>query len=327
MDDVVYLSFEYKWLFPSKWSIKEYQANVPAWIRNYLFFIPGIDDLCMLNNLFEFLKNRMQWKYCRQGFYESLEEKIGRIDYQFSEKLFEWHITYAHLDYGMKCFAEHFADPWYMRGYPAKKLTCRQNAKIENPIHAQNIETVRLVNDLDFWISINDEKMGGFGRPYWPFEDNDIIHTQHIYRQEAEQLGLLKKNEEIDLSPADRERWCLPLKYEEDYDDPERLQVVEELKKWGVWDIRQLILSQQRPPVPSIKKSLPLVINKSNEEEIWQRTFEEEIQEEYKRIEEAAKIEVDRLMKEAKIEVDRLMEEARKRLTAQLPSTPQPEQE
>lgn len=104
-----------------------------------------------------------------------------------------------------------------------------------------------MVNDLDFWISINDEKMGGFGRPYWPFEDNDIIHTQYLDIQEAEQLGFLKKYGKVDISPADRERWCLPLKNEKDYNDPKRLKVVEELKNWGVWDIRQLILSKQSP--------------------------------------------------------------------------------
>jgi hypothetical protein len=270
--------------------------------------------------------------------FDLLQAETGQMDYQFSEKLFEWYLIYRSLDYGLQDFTKSFSIPMNMYSFPARMLTCRQNSIIKNPTHAQNIETVRLCSELDFWISMNDESKGGFGRPYGPFEDNDIIHTQRIYRQEAEQLGLLKKNEKIDLSPADRERWCLPLKYEEDYDDHERLQVVEELKKWGVWDIRQLILSQQRPPVPSIKKSLPLVINKSNEEEIWQRSFEEEIQEEYKRIEEAAEIEVDRLMKEAEIEVDRLMEEAEievdrlmeeawKILTEKSPSTHQPAQE
>ena len=95
---------------------------------------------------------------------------------------------------------------------------------------------------------MNDENDGGFGNPYSPFGFNSWMTTFDVERDEAEAMGIIAPGERLYVPPAIREKWGLPLLFEEDFNDPERLKVVEELKRWGVWEIREKILNSFTPP-------------------------------------------------------------------------------
>lgn len=50
-----YLSFGHKIIMPSPWDLSEWQQKVPAWIRNYYFFIPGVENVELLNGLYKLM--------------------------------------------------------------------------------------------------------------------------------------------------------------------------------------------------------------------------------------------------------------------------------
>lgn len=244
-----YLSFDKKILAPTTWSMEDWQQNVPAWIRNYYFFVPGVDNVELLKGIYE-LALRGISEFCKSGVFvcevmNLQKQHLGHTDISFAEKLYEDFLIWHDHEYQVRCFTEYFSDGDDMFDRPALGLTCRNKSRVLNPRHAANLDRIQLASDLDFWISLNREEDGGYGRPYGPFEKYDQIHTSLVHRSEAVLHNLLGAKEEVDLTPAERERWCLPLVHLDDFNNPERLEVVEQLKQWDVWHVRSRILEKQ----------------------------------------------------------------------------------
>lgn len=244
-----YLSFGHKIIMPSPWDLSEWQQKVPAWIRNYYFFIPGVENVELLNGLYKLMLKGLSESY-EYGYFASAVKSLqrlhsGHIGATTVEELYEYYLISQSLDFHLRAFTAHFSDGNRMHSHPARGLSCRANAPILNLRHRENMQKIQLTTQLDFWISQNREEDGGFGRPYEPFEKHDRIHTAPVPREEAIKLNLISEQDEFDITPAERERWCLPLVHPEDHSAPDRLEVVEQLKHWKVWHVRRQILANQ----------------------------------------------------------------------------------
>lgn len=256
MENEGYLKFEYKRIAYAKWGGKEWRRRVPAYIRNYLFYIPNIEDKDLLILAYEILKKNIEC--CNQvsgvidEMYISLEKyapKAKTDDYKLlmdSERIRTMYLTQMQLQFGHNLFKESF-DKFSLNAYPAWCFH-RQAGAINNKRkhHVENEGCVKLKTDLDFWISMNDENKGGFGNPFGPWGFNSWMRALPESRCKVEKLGLLKKGEKIDISAAEREKWCLPLSHPEDINDAARLNVVKSLKRWGVWNIRKKIMEKDK---------------------------------------------------------------------------------
>ena len=146
------------------------------------------------------------------------------------------------LEYGYRNFVIDYKKLQFIV-YPALKFVRQQGAKTKRIEHVKHEGVIKLKTDLDFWASMNNENDGGFGLPHAPFGFRSWMRTTSIDRKECLKLGLLKHEKEVPfLSPALREKWGLSLISDADYADKERLKVVEILKQWGVWSVRQKML-------------------------------------------------------------------------------------
>ena len=253
--DDYYISFAFKRIAYAKWGLKEWKRRVPAYVRNYLFFIPGIDDKELLSNMFEITKNSIKIGGSVSSFIDEslimLDDYLKKKDSECAkilydiERLRSIYLTNWELDDGHRLFVEAFT-PYQLRAYPAWEFH-RQAGAINNKrkIHIDNEKVVKLKTDLSFWLSMNDEKFGGFGNPFGPFGFNSWMRQLSVNRDKAIELGLIEPKQKIDITAAEREQWCLPLLSRDDLNDAGRLQVQAELKRWHVWNVRKKILERQ----------------------------------------------------------------------------------
>lgn len=82
--------------------------------------------------------------------------------------------------------------------FPAMRFIRVVQVETPRPLHAENEDAVRLKDDLDFWLSMNDPDIGGFGVPYGPWGFNSGMDTEDVGRDEAEELGLIGKDEQVE---------------------------------------------------------------------------------------------------------------------------------
>ena len=290
-----------KKIVPSKRTLKEWKRDVPAWIRVYMFFISGITDMNILTNLHSHVCTAVKegWSmvsFIDKGFdildnckNENNKEEIKAL-YNF-ERLRNLYETQRDLTYGYNQFVDDF-DNLTLQVFPAYIFTRQAGAKTKRFDHVKHEGVIRLKTDFSFWIEMNNEDDGGFGLPYAPFGFRSWMRSCGVDRETAEKLGLVKPLERLFVSPSTREKWGLPILYKDDLNDPERLKVVEELKRWGVWEIREKILNSFKPPKkkpgpepepdqePELDPEMQAWVNeelerlnKMTDEEIWDELF------------------------------------------------------
>jgi len=94
-------------------------------------------------------------------------------------------------------------NPDYLNRYPAARFVRRPggNPKYFRRIHVAAEGTVKRWDDLSFWLSMNDESIGGFGVPWGPWGFNSYMRQEPVSRSEAISLGLVRDGEQ--LSPPD----------------------------------------------------------------------------------------------------------------------------
>lgn len=253
MNDPSCILFENKKLVPSKRSLKDWKKEVPAFIRNYMFFISGVDDMEVLQCMYLLVKEALDEGWSVGKFVDEGLQKLDTFDRSRVCSLYDIerlrciYLTQMSLLSGYRNFVDAF-DHYFLQMYPAWEFFRQAGALTKRPDHVKNEGQIHLKTDLDFWISMNDENDGGFGNPYSPFGFNSWMTTLGVERDEAEAMGIIAPGERLYLSPANREKWGLPLLTDDDFNDPERLKVVKELKKWGVWEIREKILNSFKPP-------------------------------------------------------------------------------
>ena len=87
----------------------------------------------------------------------------------------------------------------YINRFPAARYVRRPggNPLYFRPIHVAAEGTVKRWDDFQFWLSMNDESIGGFGVPWGPWGFNSYMRQQPVGRREAERLGLVKKGERL----------------------------------------------------------------------------------------------------------------------------------
>lgn len=295
-----------KKIVPSKRTLKEWKSEVPSWIRVYMFFISGITDMNILTNLHSHVCTAVKegWSmvsFIDKGFdilenckNENNKEEIKAL-YNI-ERLRNLYETQRALTYGYNQFVDDF-DFYQLQVYPIFVFYRQAGAKTKRFDHVKNEGVIRLKTDFSFWTEMNNEEDGGFGLPYAPFGFRSWMRCFKEDRETAEKLGLIKPMERLFVSPSTREKWGLPILYKDDLNDPERLKIVDELKKWGVWEIREKMLTIL--PQPKEKEILPYEStykDKSN--------YEEEIKEII--IEIVGEDKYDDFMKECDNEVQRL---------------------
>ena len=249
--------FQNKILKPSKWSLKEWKYNVPAWIRVYFFFCSGVNSYTVLCQFYKLLSEALEKGWSLSCFVNEaliLLEELKRKPasdpdyYQSIELLYNCDRLRRTLEvhdssiYGYSAFCNNFSN-YQLQAYPAFQFFRQAGAKTKREDHVKHEGVIKLKSDIDFWVSMNNETNGGFGLPYEPFGFRSWMRLRKISREQCENtLGFMNLRNNIDLTPAEREKWGLPMKKEEDFRDKERLHVVSELKKWGVWEVRKKVL-------------------------------------------------------------------------------------
>ena len=247
--------FKNKRLIASNRSLKEWKKDVPAWIRIYFFFISGISDMRILMKMHKLIYDYYR---CHASVFidaalqllDSLrtpqnEEQIQML-YNVERLFMLWDTHYSMIA-GYNNFIDNYEE-MSLQIYPAFSFFRKDGAKGKRIDHIKNEGVIRLKTDFDFWVSMNDENDGGFGLPYSPFGFRSWMCGMGVDRENAEDLKLIKEKELLFIAPSIREKWGLPILSEKDLNDPERLKVIAEMKKWGVWEIRKKMLAVLPPP-------------------------------------------------------------------------------
>lgn len=93
-------------------------------------------------------------------------------------------------------------DPAILDAYPAQRFIRAEQRKVPRPLHQQNRNEVRRKDDMEFWLRMNNQSLGGFGVPFGPWGFNSGMDVEDVRRDEAIRLGLIEKNEQV-LPPDD----------------------------------------------------------------------------------------------------------------------------
>jgi hypothetical protein len=93
-------------------------------------------------------------------------------------------------------------DPAILDAYPAQRFIRAEQRKVPRPLHEQNRNEVRRKDDMEFWLRMNNQSIGGFGVPFGPWGFNSGMDVEDVRRDEAIRLGLIEKNEQV-LPPDD----------------------------------------------------------------------------------------------------------------------------
>lgn len=93
-------------------------------------------------------------------------------------------------------------DPAILDAYPAQRFIRAQQRKDPRPLHKSNRNEVRRKDDMEFWLKMNDQSIGGFGVPFGPWGFNSGMDVEDVRRDKAIQMGLIEKNEQV-LPPDD----------------------------------------------------------------------------------------------------------------------------
>lgn len=93
-------------------------------------------------------------------------------------------------------------DPSILDAYPAQRFIRAEQRKVPRPLHKQNRNEVRRKDDMEFWLKMNDQSIGGFGVPFGPWGFNSGMDVEDVRRDKAIQMGLIAKNEQV-LPPDD----------------------------------------------------------------------------------------------------------------------------
>ncbi|MBQ2379570.1 MAG: hypothetical protein II295_04175 [Akkermansia sp.] len=281
--------FRNKKIIASNRSLKEWKKEVPAWIRIYFFFISGISDMRILMKMHKLIYD---YYGCHAAIFidaalqllDSLrtpqnEEQIKKL---YNEnRLFMLWDSHNSMINGYNNFIDAY-DEMTLQVYPACEFFRVAGAKTKRPGHVKREGIIQLKTNFAFWESLNNEDDGGFGLPYSPFGFRSWMRSLSVDREKAEELQLIKEKELLCIAPSIREKWGLPILYKKDLNDQERLKVIEDMKKWGVWEIRKKMLAvlpppQKKKPEPEIKLPQELQVWVDAEMERLMKMTEDEI--------------------------------------------------
>ena len=93
-------------------------------------------------------------------------------------------------------------DPAILDAYPAQRFIRAEQRKEPRPLHQRNRNEVRRKDDMEFWLRMNDQSIGGLGVPFGPWGFNSGMDVEDVRRDKAIQMGLIEKNEQV-LPPDD----------------------------------------------------------------------------------------------------------------------------
>ena len=93
-------------------------------------------------------------------------------------------------------------DPAILDAYPAQRFIRAEQRKEPRPLHERNKNKVKRKDDMEFWLKMNDQSIGGLGVPFGPWGFNSGMDVEDVRRDEAIRLGLIGKNEQV-LPPDD----------------------------------------------------------------------------------------------------------------------------
>lgn len=88
-------------------------------------------------------------------------------------------------------------DPVYINRFPAARFVRRPGAIEPRLRHVEAQGQVRRWDDFAFWLNQNAADIGGFEVPWGPWGFNSYMTQQPVSRAEAEQLGLVRKGEQV----------------------------------------------------------------------------------------------------------------------------------
>ena len=93
-------------------------------------------------------------------------------------------------------------DPAILDAYPCQRFIRAEERKAPRPLHERNKNKVKRKDDMEFWLKMNDQSIGGLGVPFGPWGFNSGMDVEDVRRDKAIQMGLIQKNEQV-LPPDD----------------------------------------------------------------------------------------------------------------------------
>jgi hypothetical protein len=93
-------------------------------------------------------------------------------------------------------------DPAILDAYPCQRFIRAEQRKEPRPLHERNKNKVKRKDDMEFWLKMNDQSIGGLGVPFGPWGFNSGMDVEDVRRDKAIQMGLIQKNEQV-LPPDD----------------------------------------------------------------------------------------------------------------------------
>ena len=84
-------------------------------------------------------------------------------------------------------------DPAILDAYPAQRFIRAEQRKVPRPLHQKNRNEVRRKDDMEFWLRMNNQSLGGFGVPFGPWGFNSGMDVEDVRRDAAIRVGLIEK--------------------------------------------------------------------------------------------------------------------------------------
>jgi hypothetical protein len=201
-----------------------YWSNVvPVGLRDRAFFSATIEDVRFLDRAEQFFENFLTGAraaddaggtYLKAGgraqFIDELQkfalrEGMGPLDPEDAGTMrditsaprlaliFDTNIKAAH-DFG---YWKQGQDPDVLNSFPAQRFIRVVQVTKPRPVHETNRDAVRRKDDINFWLAMNDPKIGGFGVPWGPWGFNSGMDVEDVSRRDAEALGLVERGERM----------------------------------------------------------------------------------------------------------------------------------
>ena len=204
-------------------------ATMPEEIREAAFFVANVESASMLSQLQRGLESFLAQTRERTADGSTALKVGGRAD--FVKRMQDWMIgngmgdplpggqgrgerglipeitdpasnrrlklifdTQVRQAYGRSAMKYSLSDG-VISAYPALRFVREGFVKEPREDHEKHKGEVRLKSDEEYWKARNDPKFGGFGVPYGPFGFNSQMGTEEVGRQEAIELGLIKRTD------------------------------------------------------------------------------------------------------------------------------------
>ena len=216
-----------KRVVPVDWSSEDWAQYVPSFFRQQAFFSAHTDAAARLNGykkyMEDFLEKNLETITTPEGgtvealkaggrsqfvsdlkalYGGSADEGTGSIQTLTSTRRAELIFDTQQASAWGRGQWEEGNSPEILDYFPGQRFIRAGFVQVPRELHEQHRDEVHLKDDLQFWMAMNSEEIGGFGVPYPPFGYNSQMDVEDVTREDCIALGLIDENTQI--TPPDR---------------------------------------------------------------------------------------------------------------------------